>query len=128
MTYPERMFIADVAGPPGSSDELAAWCGTVVGSLSGVAGIERIGRYRKLNEERALVAGDVTSDDAVAALTEAFSAPPSPFRTITAVGQQKGEGRRADAAADPRECPLLYTVDFPVPPQEERDLAESVRP
>lgn len=124
MSYPKRLFIADVSGPPGALDEVGAWCKSVAEELSSTRGIDRVGRYRKLNDVRTLIAADVDDDSALTALAKSFSSPPTSFSVATAVATQRGEQRRVDAIGDARECPLFYTVGFPVPAESMGQLGE----
>lgn len=124
MTYPGKLFIAEVAGPPGTMDEVGAWCRSVVEKLPGIQGIDRTGRYRKLNDVRALVAADVVDDGALVPLAKSFSSPPSAFSVTTAVATQQAEQHRADARGDSRACPLFYTIGLPVPAESAAELGQ----
>lgn len=121
-SYPERLFIADIAGPAGSLDALGDWCKAKARSLAGASGLARIARYRKLNDVRTLVVAEITDERATPMLEEAFASP-APYTAQTLMLTQKAERRRADASGDPRELPLFYTVGFPAPPDKIADLA-----
>jgi hypothetical protein len=124
MAYPKTVFIGDVSGPPGSQDAVETWCQETAKALAGESGVERIGRYRKLNDIRTLVVAELEGDQIPEALKEAFTATPAPFQASSVVARQRAERMRDDVEGDPRDCPLFYTVSFPVPDDREQVLAE----
>lgn len=123
MSYPERMFIADVAGPSGSLDELGDWCKRTADTLRGTPGVERIGRYRKLNDVRTLIIAELNDMRAAEPLKAAFASP-SPYTATILTAVQRAERRRADAGEDPRALPILYTVGFPVPQEKVPEIED----
>ncbi len=123
MFFPDRLFIAEIAGPDGALDALGDWCKAAVAPLRGTPGVERIGRYRKLNDVRTLVVADVTDERALPVLHAAFASP-APYTAATFTARQTAERRRPDAPPEPRDLPLLYTVGFPAPPDRMTDIGE----
>ena len=124
MPNPATMFIAEIAGPAGSYDTIDAWCREVAASLAGNPAIERVGRYRRLNDNRGLLVAELAAGADASVIADALSVPPAGLDVKTATAHQLGEQRRPDAPADPRECPLFYTVNFPVPPDREEALGD----
>ncbi len=124
MPNSKTMFIAEIAGPGGSYDKIDAWVRKVAAAISGTAGLERVGRYRRLNDNCALLVAEFADGAETEDVAQALSAPPSSLKVKAATGRQLSEQRRADAAADPRESSLFYTVSFPVPADREPALSE----
>lgn len=124
MPSPETLFIGEIAGSAGSYDRIDAWCREVAAALTGAPGLDRVGRYRRLNDNCALLVAEFAAGADTAPAAQALAAPPRGFTVRTATGRQLADQRRKDAPADPRECPLFYTVNFPVPAEREEALGE----
>jgi hypothetical protein len=117
------LLIAEFSGQ-GAYDGLAEWAQTAAARLASNGAIDRVGRYRKLNDTRLLLVAETGDAGLLERLKAVAAEAPAPFKAEFLVATQTGQRQRPDATGDMRDLPLLYTVTFPVPPEREAALGE----
>lgn len=121
MTVAKRIMIVQLTGA--SPDELDVEALNVIEQLKATSGLERISRYRKLNDSLSIVLAEYEEGAGpLDAVPLELIHPGVASKVVTATEQ--GSRRREDAGNEPRDVPLLYSVCIPVPDDRENALAK----
>ena len=114
-----RIMIVELANAP--PDELDKEARGIVEQLN-ERGVERVARYRKLNESLSIVLAEFPEDGGSPA-NLSFQPKGAGITAKLTTATAQAERRREDTGNDPRDAPILYCVGFPVPDDREAELA-----
>lgn len=119
MTEAMRIGAVRVTGPVGTHEDIVAWCRTAAAS---VVGVPARFRYRVLNHPASMILLDGGSEAVLAREMEKLNSLLCAFERHGFSGVEIAHASRADAPADPRDLPLLYTVSFTAPDDRAEEL------
>ncbi|TCM46514.1 hypothetical protein C8J36_11716 [Rhizobium sp. PP-F2F-G48] len=105
----------------GSQDELDMAARNFVEIYSNLPGIERTGRYRRINGGLSIALAEFSKADG--AELHVPDSGKSEVQCEISKGYEENFIKRGDVYGDPRDLPILYSVGFPVPDEHVSDLA-----